>query len=68
MNGYLIKSELADYTGLTRQRVSKLHLDGKLPDPDERTHTGDLLWLPATIDRWMSETGRIKSGAAGPGE
>jgi len=60
----LIKAELPDYTGLSRQRIYMLDSEGKLPPPDELTEVRrEPLWPTGTIDAWMAATGRVKKAA-----
>jgi predicted DNA-binding transcriptional regulator AlpA len=60
MATYLERLDVAKRVGVTHQRIYQLEKEGLLPAPDSRTVNGKPLWLPATIDQWMSETGRRK--------
>jgi hypothetical protein len=43
--------EVASYLRVSHQRVTQMHAEGKLPEPDQVDGIGPL-WKPATIERW----------------
>jgi predicted DNA-binding transcriptional regulator AlpA len=43
--------DVAAYLGVSHQRVTQMHAEGKLPKPERIDGIGPL-WKPATIERW----------------
>ena len=50
---YLGPSDVAERLGVSPSRVSKMVVDGQLPEPDAWIAGRFYGWLPATIDQWM---------------
>ncbi len=50
---YLGPSDVAALLGVSPSRVSKMVVEGKLPEPDAWIAGRFYGWLPATIDQWM---------------
>jgi hypothetical protein len=42
--------------GVSGPTVLRWHASGRLPEPDFVTARGRALWLPATVDAWLSTT------------
>lgn len=52
-------SDIADMLGVSRQRVGKLFLDGRLPDPVGRLRNARI-WRRSDVEAWMKEQGRAR--------
>ena len=50
---YLGPGDVAERLGVTPSRVSKMVIDGQLPEPDAWIGSRFYGWLPATIDQWL---------------
>lgn len=51
-------ADIAAAAGVSRQAAQQWQQAGRLPPAAARTPRGSLLWDPATIERWLAETGR----------
>jgi hypothetical protein len=43
--------DVAAYVGVSHQRVTRIHAEGKLPEPNRVDGVGPM-WEPVTIERW----------------
>lgn len=54
-------SEIGDYLGVSRQRVTQLAKLKGFPEPVVRLASGPV-WESADVERWARETGRLGDG------
>ena len=54
------RAEIADYLGVKVGTVSQWIQRGVIPAPDGRI-SGNPVWLPATVEQWANETGRVSA-------
>ena len=45
--------DVAAYLRVSHQRVTQMHAEGKLPEPDQVDGIGPM-WKPARIERWRA--------------